>query len=787
MSILRQTGTMLVIVVALAALGIALGVVLGRASRSEAGTLTLRSSAVLASGDLGLWHDRLKTNAVTSLQFEGIGVQPPLRSIVTPVEVFVENLSTSDLFLVKPCGDIFDSATAALIGTMDAEVRGLDGKRLGNTCDSPPAVKLTPGTLVRAELHIDLAPGLGSGDFSFDTLFEAVIITADVPIEPPAGMVSWWPGDGNANDIVDGNHGTLQGGAAFTTGGKVGQAFSLDGINDLVLVPDSANLKISADITVDAWIKRGVGSISPTLISKYESDPAGGGVAYALLLLSGDTPSARVRFAVYQTKNGAISRFTDTDLGVVPADVWTHVAGTFDLATQTTKIYVNGIEAPATLDPSSTAITSIFPSTAPLRIGAIRGESGVVSGFFDGLIDEVEIFNRALGAAEIRAIFEAGSAGKRKPKGIAPPAGMVAWWPLDSNASDIQGGNHGTGSNVNFVPSGKVDGAGLFDGSSSRIDITNATGASGLTELTYDAWIRIDGGSGNRRFIFVQQDRDNIGSGSFIEIRETNKLHFSVQDGSSTTQIDISSLSTLDPSPDLIHVAGTWKRNSGGADDIRVYVNGIDVTDPSSFKPVGAPASMLVDSTRWAIGFDIRGFGTFFNGLIDEVEFFNRALSAAEIRAIFEAGSAGKRKPSGIAPPAGMVSWWPGDGNASDILGGNHGTLSGDATATADGMVGQAFSFDGTGDFVLVADNPNLNITGDVTVDWWARRTMFGGDDAYMVAKGAGHMRGGNVPSVFLLVFDSLNRLISSFEREDGSSVNLIGPTVTDTNFHHYA
>ena len=203
----RSIVLILITGVFLAALGVALGVTLGRVGQSAAGTLTLRSSAVLSSGDLGLWHDQGRTQPVTSFQFEGIALQPPLRSIVTPVEVFVENLSTSDWFLVKPCGAILDVTTAALIGTIDAVVRDLGGVRLGNTCDSPPTVKLTTGNLARAELHIDLVKGLGSGDFSFDTLFEAVLITADAPIDPPAGMVSWWPGDGNSSDIMNGNHG----------------------------------------------------------------------------------------------------------------------------------------------------------------------------------------------------------------------------------------------------------------------------------------------------------------------------------------------------------------------------------------------------------------------------------------------------------------------------------------------------------------------------------------------------------------------------------------------------
>jgi hypothetical protein len=71
----------------------------------------------------------------------------------------------------------------------------------------------------------------------------------------PAGMVSWWKAEGNADDSQDDNHGTLQGGATFAPG-KVGQAFSFDGNNQYVLIADPvpANLQIQNEITLDAWI-----------------------------------------------------------------------------------------------------------------------------------------------------------------------------------------------------------------------------------------------------------------------------------------------------------------------------------------------------------------------------------------------------------------------------------------------------------------------------------------------------------------------------------------------------
>src|SRR5213076_3143453 len=63
-----------------------------------------------------------------------------------------------------------------------------------------------------------------------------------------------------------------------------------------------------------------------------------------------------------------------------------------------------------------------------------------------------------------------------------------------------------------------------------------------------------------------------------------------------------------------------------------------------------------------------------FNGLIDEVEIFDHALSDAQVLAIFNAGAGGKCKPC-LPPPNDMVSWWPGDGHPNDIQGTHHGTL----------------------------------------------------------------------------------------------------------------
>ena len=95
---------------------------------------------------------------------------------------------------------------------------------------------------------VDYATGPGSspvsvvaGDFNHDGDLDLAVTSSgngnvsifqnDTCTPAPSGLVSWWRAEGDARDFWDGNHGSLQNGATFAAG-KVGQAFSFDGIND---------------------------------------------------------------------------------------------------------------------------------------------------------------------------------------------------------------------------------------------------------------------------------------------------------------------------------------------------------------------------------------------------------------------------------------------------------------------------------------------------------------------------------------------------------------------------
>jgi hypothetical protein len=217
----------------------------------------------------------------------------------------------------------------------------------------------------------------------------------------PGGIVSWWPGDGNANDIVGSNNGTLEGGATFSPG-MVGQAFSLNGTSAYVSVPDAASLDPTNAITVETWINPAahVGPYDP-IVKKagVGSQQQDGG--YAL-----EFAGNNVVFWVYISGTGWVA----SPQVSVPLGQWSYVAGTYS-AGSGLSLYVNG-----QLVGTTVVGGQMSPSGNTLDIGHDPSNS---DRWYDGLIDEPSVYNRALSPAEIQLIYNAGSAGKHPITGSA--------------------------------------------------------------------------------------------------------------------------------------------------------------------------------------------------------------------------------------------------------------------------------------------------------------------------------------------------------------------------------
>jgi YVTN family beta-propeller protein len=198
-----------------------------------------------------------------------------------------------------------------------------------------------------------------------------------------AGLVSHWTAEGNANDVVGGNNGILQGGASFSQG-FAGQAFSLNGIG-YIDVPDSPSLSITGPLTLTAWINVNANDFQQAIIEKYDVPGLRG---YLLRIVGGKLQGAICDASLYGAQHPASGATTIT------TGVWHHVAAVYDGAT--IKVYLDGI-----LDGSAPTITAPVDGSASLKIGA-RGDDADTR--LNGLIDEVRIYDQALSSTEIQAL-----------------------------------------------------------------------------------------------------------------------------------------------------------------------------------------------------------------------------------------------------------------------------------------------------------------------------------------------------------------------------------------------
>lgn len=555
-----------------------------------------------------------------------------------------------------------------------------------------------PGDMIAADFNGDGRPDIAfvrNGNMS-------VLINNPQCVQPPSGLISWWGGDNNALDMVGTNNGTLMGGATYAPG-KVGQAFSFSGAGDYVLVPHNSNLNAN-NITVDAWIKTpGTGDMQ-LIADKSHGTCFGGGGSDAGWVIQVNT-AGRIDFGYGNGDPNWTNAFTSST-STVTDNNWHHVVGTLDGAT--IKVYVDGL-----LESSSPYNGPPQTNTRPVYIGKWHNTTGGCSNRqFNGLIDEVEIFDHALSPSEIAAIYNAGSAGKCRSCTPAPPD-MVSWWKGDGNANDIISGYNGTLQGGATYAPGKVGQAFSFDGAeASYIEIPDTAAFNPSGAFSVDGWFYIDPaanagkiatlvakteGSTNDGWALYFDDRAGVGASKSLKFVLGTVLE----------------LQNAIPTTNWYHIAGVFDPST--TPNSRIYINGVLVAsvDCSGATPNGL--NVRIGAMYWT---DYYHQGNDrLNGKADEVEFYNRALSLSEIQAIYNAGSAGKCR-SCVAPPANMVSWWKGDGDSLDNFGANHGTLMGGATF-APGMVGQAFSFNGTSSYVVTP--LATAATDSVTLDAWVK------------------------------------------------------------------
>ncbi|TAK95969.1 MAG: hypothetical protein EPO07_14950, partial [Verrucomicrobia bacterium] len=437
----------------------------------------------------------------------------------------------------------------------------------------------------------------------------------------PSGAVSWWRAENNALDSIDGNNGTLLNGTAFASG-MVGQAFNFNGTNQSVSISNSPSLN-PTNFTVETWL-------NPAHI------PQPGEIAMDVVSKDGETFDRQYLLTVDEHQVFRAHVWTPFGMSAVYGNVilssntWYHAAMTYDGSSL--KLYVNGV-----LDASIATPSPMVVTTQPFRIGG-GSPAGTPPYYFQGKIDEVSFYNRALTSNEIAAIYGASSAGKcAATTACAPQAsGIVSWWRADANALDSIDGNHGTLAGNATYTSGKVGQAFSFDGNRDGVAVGTGTNLQ-LQNFTFEGWIKrasasvlsFDGngngtlfanGTGGGGYNFYVQNNNVLALGksqinavtSAASVTDTNWHHIAVTKSGTTVFFYVDGVAYAAPAYD-----------SGG----------FTFTAPAYLGAWLNP-SALVDNS--------------FYGAIDEFAVYNRALASNEIASIYLAGTVGK---CAVAPP----------------------------------------------------------------------------------------------------------------------------------------
>ena len=416
-----------------------------------------------------------------------------------------------------------------------------------------------------------------------------------------AGLVAHFAFDGNANDDSgNANNGTVVGGATFTSG-KTGSALAITNGTQYVSGP---NVTVGTSFSFAGWYKiDSAQTVQGTIGQWYSFFNTSQYCGTTLLGMMYNRPSGYIR--IYPAGSGCSGAH---DIPVtLPLDAWFHFATTYDGTAIRT--YVNGVLI------DQFAYTASIVGSQQLIVGASVPN---VAYNWIGAIDDVYVFSRPLAAAEIATLANVNT------------SGPVSHYPFNGNASDIgTNGNNGTpagsvsfasGTYATFNPVA-TDGSGW---------ITAAPPINRDTSMSFAVWLRpsyIDAGGLGIVYERALGGGDSCGinsAGNFALEITTGKFAFATSTLSGATCTWSRTFSTTVPQ------IGQWMHVAGVYDKVgtrKIYINGV----LESTTAVGTSLRTVSGATLRIGRNEVNVASQLYHGDMDDLRFYDRALSSAEI------------------------------------------------------------------------------------------------------------------------------------------------------------
>ncbi|MFA6315415.1 MAG: LamG domain-containing protein [Candidatus Paceibacterota bacterium] len=442
------------------------------------------------------------------------------------------------------------------------------------------------------------------------------------------GLVGYWTFDGKdmIQNVADrsgqGNNGKIIGQAATTTTlGRIGQALSFDGSDDYINLDNKTTWNLaSTSHSISAWIKvSNRPATSAHIISRFTGGSPGAG--YVIYIGSTGTIGVELRATtdhMYLTSTNTLNN-----------NQWYHIVYTLSQGslTGTGTLYIDGVS-----NRTDTYTGYLIDYNTILKIG-----SNVTLSLFNGSIDEVRIYNRALSASEILNLYNSGKvvANRTEFSNSSLTTGLIGHWTFDGkdmlqNVADKSGqGNNGKiiGQAATTTAAGKIGQALSFDGSDDYVDLgTASTYDLSSGSFTLSAWVKTtdtDGPILSR----INTPTNYVG------------WEWNISKGASYS----------DPGKPSFYTDDTWISANSTVNDNKwhhiVVVHEVTGSLTTFYKDGVADGSATINNpytTSHLLAIGLRqgdaSFPQMYQGSIDDVRIYNRALSVPEILNLYNSG-----------------------------------------------------------------------------------------------------------------------------------------------------
>jgi chitodextrinase len=471
------------------------------------------------------------------------------------------------------------------------------------------------------------------------------------------------------------------------------KAYDFNGTSSSVKAPNSAPLN-SANTTVSFWVK--VNALPVT------------GEAF-LFSYGGWQERLKISLpahgkVVFSTNNVGTGN-SDMDAGdgnALPVNVWKHVVMTHDGAND--KVFIDGVRKA-----TKAVVGALKSTTNPVGIGYDPIDGG---SFFNGSLDDVQVYNYALTEGEVTALYTA------QALSPATATDLVADYNLNGNGIDAsQFANHATGKAMPAANRFNLGGNAMsFNGTKSDSLIASNSVVLQSDFETVSFWIRVTAFPVTGEAYILShggwQDRFKI------SLPSHGKPVFSTKNAAGQN-VDMDSDSVPLPVGQWRHVVMVHDGTNN-----KLFINGL------LKKSVAAAGALGKTNRPVGIGYDPIDGGANFNGSLDDIKLYNRALTDAEIATLYAAQN--------VAPviAGNLVASYPFNNDGTDITAYGNNTSTTNALPTTDrfGKSNKAFAFNNSQ--AKAANSAQLS-SANTTISFWVKvAALPASGEAYILSHG---------------------------------------------------